>query len=54
MASAWVHAVIDIIAYGRPYFDLHKEKVSRYCLSCQGFIVGIEGSSFDQHGSDDV
>ena len=26
MAGAWVHAVIDIIAYGRPYFDFHKEK----------------------------
>lgn len=26
MADAWVHAVIDLIAYGRPYFDLHKEK----------------------------
>ena len=26
MPSAWVHAVIDLIAYGRPYFDLHKEK----------------------------
>lgn len=26
MPSAWVHAAIDLIAYGRPYFDLHKEK----------------------------
>jgi len=26
MPSAWIHAVIDLIAYGRPYFDLHKEK----------------------------
>jgi len=26
MPSAWVHAAINIIAYGRPYFDLHKEK----------------------------
>jgi len=26
MPSAWVHAVIDFIAYGRAYFDLHKEK----------------------------
>ena len=26
MASAWVHAVIDLIVYGRPYFDLHKQK----------------------------
>ncbi len=26
MANAWIHAVIDLIAYGRAYFDLHKEK----------------------------
>ena len=26
MPNGWVHAVIDIIVYGRPYFDLHKEK----------------------------
>jgi len=26
MPSAWVHAVIDLLAYGRPYFDLHKQK----------------------------
>lgn len=26
MASVWIHAVIDLIAYGRAYFDLHKEK----------------------------
>jgi len=26
MADAWVHALIDLIAYGRPYFDLHKGK----------------------------
>ncbi len=26
MPNAWVHAVIDIIAYGRPYFSLHKKK----------------------------
>lgn len=26
MPGAWVHAVIDLIAYGRPYFDLHKKK----------------------------
>jgi len=26
MAYAWVHAVINLIAYGRPYFDLHKKK----------------------------
>ncbi|MDP2753312.1 MAG: hypothetical protein Q8P40_02850, partial [Nitrospirota bacterium] len=26
MANVWVHAVIDLIAYGKPYFDLHKEK----------------------------
>lgn len=26
MPDGWVHAVIDLIAYGRPYFDLHKEK----------------------------
>ncbi len=28
--------------------------VRRYCLSYQGLIVGIEGSAFDEHGSDDV
>lgn len=26
MPSGWIHATIDLIAYGRPYFDLHKEK----------------------------
>ena len=26
MPDGWVHAVIDLIGYGRPYFDLHKEK----------------------------
>jgi len=26
MANGWIHAVIDLLAYGRPYFDLHKEK----------------------------
>ncbi len=26
MPNAWVHAAIDLIAYGRPYFDIHKEK----------------------------
>jgi hypothetical protein len=26
MPSAWIHAVIDLTAYGRPCFDLHKEK----------------------------
>jgi hypothetical protein len=26
MPDGWVHAVIDLISYGRPYFDLHKEK----------------------------
>jgi len=32
MSSAWVHAAIDLIAYGRPYFDLHKEKDKAYEL----------------------
>lgn len=26
MPSGWVHATINLIVYGRPYFDLHKEK----------------------------
>ncbi len=26
MADGWVHAVIDLVAYGKPYFALHKEK----------------------------
>jgi hypothetical protein len=30
MPSAWIHATIDLIAYGRPYFDLHKEKDEPY------------------------
>jgi hypothetical protein len=25
MASAWVHAVLSIIAFGKPYFDLNKQ-----------------------------
>ncbi len=32
MPSAWVHAAIDLIAYGRPYFDLHKKKDKAYEL----------------------
>ena len=31
MPSAWVHAAIDLIAYGRPYFGLHKKKDKAYC-----------------------
>jgi hypothetical protein len=30
MPSGWVHAVIDLIVYGRPYFNLHKEKDKPY------------------------
>jgi len=26
MASAFIHSIIDLLVYGRPYFDLHKEK----------------------------
>ena len=26
MPNAWVHATIDLIAFGRHYFDLHQEK----------------------------
>lgn len=26
MPNGWVHATIDLIAFGRPYFDLHQEK----------------------------
>ncbi len=26
MPSGWVHATIDLIVFGRPYFDLHQEK----------------------------
>ncbi len=26
MASAFIHSIIDLLAYGRSYFDLHKEK----------------------------
>lgn len=25
MASAWVHAVLSLIAFGKPYFDSHKQ-----------------------------
>jgi len=32
MQNAWIHAVIDLIAYGRPYFDLHKGKDKPYEL----------------------
>jgi len=30
MSNGWVHAVIDFVAYGRPYFDVHKEKDKPY------------------------
>lgn len=26
MPNGWMHAVINLIVYGRPYFDLHKKK----------------------------
>lgn len=26
MPNGWVHATIDLIAFGRPYFDLHQQK----------------------------
>lgn len=26
MAAGWVHATVDLMAFGRPYFDLHKYK----------------------------
>jgi len=26
MPNGWLHATIDLIAFGRPYFDLHQEK----------------------------
>ena len=26
MPSGWVHATMDLIVFGRPYFDLHKDK----------------------------
>lgn len=32
MSSGWVHAGIDLLAYGRPYLDLHKEKDKPYEL----------------------
>lgn len=25
MASAWVHSVLSLMAFGKPYFDLHKQ-----------------------------
>lgn len=30
MPSGWIHGVIDLIAYGKPYFDMHKEKDMAY------------------------
>lgn len=30
MPKGWVHATLDLIAFGRPYFDLHKEKDKPY------------------------
>ncbi len=30
MPSALSHTIIDLLAYGRPYFDLHKEKDAAY------------------------
>lgn len=26
MPNGWIHATIDLIAYGRPYFEIHKYK----------------------------
>jgi hypothetical protein len=26
MANGWVHATVDLIAFGRPYLDVHQEK----------------------------
>ena len=30
MASAFIHSIIDLLVYGRPYFDLHKKKDADY------------------------
>lgn len=30
MSNAWLHATIDLIAFGRPYFDFHKDKDSAH------------------------
>ncbi|HHT9132199.1 MAG TPA: nucleotidyltransferase family protein [Candidatus Tripitaka californicus] len=30
MPSAWIHATIDLIAFGKPYFDFHKDKDSAH------------------------
>jgi len=30
MPSAFIHSIIDLLAYGRPYFDLHKKKDAAY------------------------
>lgn len=30
MPNGWVHAMIDLVAFGRSYFDLHQEKDKAY------------------------
>ena len=30
MPSVFIHSIIDLLAYGRPYFDLHKKKDAAY------------------------
>jgi hypothetical protein len=54
MAKPFGQAGLDIIADppygGRSIYS----GISRYCLSCQGLIVRVEGRTFDQHGPDDV
>ena len=40
MASAWVHATIDLLAFGRPYFDLHggKDKAHEILGPCHRIV----------------
>ena len=41
MASAWVHAVLSIIAFGKPYFDLHQQMDSwSYELGYEHRVMG--------------
>ncbi|MBM3242821.1 hypothetical protein FJZ31_41705 [Candidatus Poribacteria bacterium] len=43
MPNGWVHAVIDLVAYGRPYLDVHKEKDKAYrILGCNHRKVNHE------------
>jgi len=42
MADAWVHAVLSLIAFGKTYFDLHKQIVLLFSEFSQDIMLNKE------------